>query len=268
MPDTGRAPPEYETPPVIEVVCGIQFVSIEALTVAHFGRWWSRISDDFPKCQEVPPLVPVIERFDAEGTSPPELVEVPPLPRLWLISKKGDQLIQLQKDRFLFNWRKTSEEHIYPRYSFVRSSFDRYRNEFASFVVETTEQNLRPIQYELTYINHIPEGLSSWRKPAEIGGILPDVSWQAEPGRFLPDPESVDFRVSFILPDRLGRLHVRARNARRKSDNLGVILLEITARGFGDEIDAWFNVAHDWIVRGFTDLTATKIQKELWRRVR
>ena len=267
MPEAARLLPEYETPPVIEVVCGIQFVPINTLTIAHLGRWWSRVANDFPTCREVPPLIPIIERFDVEQGPALDEIGPLPLPRLWLINGKGDQLVQLQKDRFLFNWRKISEEHIYPRYSFVRSSFDRYREDFVAFLQETTQQNLNPIQYELTYINHIPEGPHSWLKPTDIGKILPEVIWQPKQGRFLPEPERIEFQADFILPNRVGRLHVRARNVRRKSDNLGVILLEITARGFGGEIDKWFGLAHEWIVQGFTDLTDTNAQKELWRRV-
>lgn len=267
MDDTKQFLPVYENPPVIEVVCGIQFVPIGALTIGHLGRWWSLISEDFPKCDEVAPLLPVIERFKAEAVSGSEMLELLPFPRLWLTNRTGDQLIQLQKDRFLFNWRKTSEEHVYPRYNFVRSSFDKYWNEFSSFITETIKSPLRPIQYELTYINHIPADASSWGKPAEIKNVLPDVSWRSDTARFLPEPEGIDFQASFVLRDRLGRLHVRARNVQR-DDNLAVILLEITARGFGDDIDKWFGVAHEYIVQGFTDLTDAEKQKELWRRTR
>ena len=29
----------------------------------------------------------------------------------------------------------------------------------------------------------------------------------------------------------------------------------------------WFDLAHEWIVRGFADLTTEKIQQNIWRRL-
>ena len=49
-----------------------------------------------------------------------------------------------------------------------------------------------------------------------------------------------------------------------------LLVLEIKTRGIGESttkeaIREWFDVAHEWIVRGFTDLTTPEIQK-IWER--
>jgi len=47
--------------------------------------------------------------------------------------------------------------------------------------------------------------------------------------------------------------------------------LELTAKGLGEEktneaIRSWFDLAHEWIVRGFTELTEEEVQKTIWKR--
>jgi hypothetical protein len=59
--------PDYEKPPVIEVVCGILFEPIKGLTAPYIGVLWEKFKSEYPRCKEVAPLVPVIERFDEEG---------------------------------------------------------------------------------------------------------------------------------------------------------------------------------------------------------
>jgi hypothetical protein len=43
------------------------------------------------------------------------------------------------------------------------------------------------------------------------------------------------------------------------------------ARGLGESKDRrgireWFDTAHEWIVRGFADLTTDRIQTKVWRK--
>jgi hypothetical protein len=49
-------------------------------------------------------------------------------------------------------------------------------------------------------------------------------------------------------------------------------LIQLTATGLGadksmDAVWEWFEVAHEWIVCGFTDLTGATIQKDIWKRI-
>lgn len=82
--------------------------------------------------------------------------------------------------------------------------------------------------------------------------------------------------MSFPLPESTGRLHVTLRQMRRIQDGREVLALDLTARGFpaGPEASgresmlSWFDVAREWIVRGFADLTTLEAQKDLWGRIR
>jgi len=125
-------------------------------------------------------------------------------------------------------------------------------------------------QYELTYINHIPEGKGE-HFPAEIERYVPLLSWKAaQSSKFLPPPGSAGLNLGFSLPDKKGRLHVTLNHAQRQ-DGGGLVVLELTARGPGapdwSNMESWLSLAHEWIVRGFTDLTSPAAHEQ-WRRTR
>lgn len=89
----------------------------------------------------------------------------------------------------------------------------------------------------------------------------------------MPNPANVAWQVRFELPEGKGWLNVKLNQATRKIDGVPSLILELTARGFGTEKTAkamrnWFDFAHEWIVRGFTELTAKEIQETFWKRER
>ncbi len=47
--------PDYELPPVLEVVCGVLFKPIKLL-VPHFGLLWEEFQSEYPTFQEAVPL--------------------------------------------------------------------------------------------------------------------------------------------------------------------------------------------------------------------
>ena len=264
--------PEFENPPVIEVVCGVLFEPLQAMLASHLGLLWERLRSDYPLCQEVAPLTPVIERFDGEAAVHFEFTDVPPLPRVWFLRKDETGLVQVQRDRFLHNWKKVRPADEYPRYHTVIQQFKDRLADFERFIAEHELGGMKPAQYELTYVNHIPRG-EKVQTLADIGRLFPDFAWQPRPGRFLPHPNGINWRTITDLPDQKGRLHATIRTATR-SDGTNILLFELTARGFPgdnspDSMCAWFDLGHEWIVRGFTDLTGEEFQSpDVWKRKR
>src|SRR5689334_13454677 len=94
--------PIYDNPPINEVVCGILFNQLEAFLSPYLGILWEKYKPEYSECQEVSPLMPVIETFDQRESS----VEVVPIPRVWFVHTNKNNIIQIQRDRFLCNWRK------------------------------------------------------------------------------------------------------------------------------------------------------------------
>ena len=263
--------PEFENPPVIEVVCGVQFEPLQAMLAPHFGLFWQQLQAEYPVCREVAPLAQVVEQFGKDAKVRFEFTDVPPLPRVWFLRQDETSLVQVQRDRFLHNWKKVQPTDEYPRYHTVIRQFADRLADFGRFVQDYHLDALKPVQYELTYVNHIPcgEEVSSL---ADIGRLFPDFAWRTRKGRFLLNPNGINWRTTIDLPDKKGRLHATIRSAMR-SDGTNIFLFELTARGFPgdqspDSMWAWFGLAHEWIVRGFTDLTSEEFHRDVWRRKR
>lgn len=264
--------PDYDNPPVAEVVFGVQFSTPKPLQTPHLGLYWETIRGDFPKIEEQAPLPPQTESL---GETEPEILApalhfrpgAPPLRRCWFINDSGNRVIQVQEDRFIHNWRKESPEP-YPRYEPIRDEFLRRWAEFASFVERQQLGQPEVEQCELTYVNHILKG-SCWSEMADALQVFSFWTAKGSTG-FLPAPESVTWHLRYLMPKGRGRLHVSLCPAIRTRDRQFLLQLKLTACGpvtdGGDKgLFEWFQEARSWIVCGFTDLT-TSSAWEFWRR--
>jgi uncharacterized protein (TIGR04255 family) len=262
--------PNYEKPPVIEVVCGILFKPIKALLGPHFGLLWDKYKPEYPICREVAPLTPVIEYFDEHPPVDFQLTDIPPLPRIWFVHKEDNGIIQVQRDRFLHNWKKAKPEDEYPRYPKVIELFKDRLSKFELFLKENELGFIEPLQYEMTYINHIPQG-HGWVDMSNIGDIFPDFALRVNKERFLPEPEGINWRTSFAIPDQIGRLHITIQHGRVRDTGKPLLILNLTVRGIGNDKSSegmwpWFDIAREWIVRGFADLTGEEVQNSVWKK--
>jgi len=270
MEDSLSALPDYDNPPVTEVVFGVQFNEIENLKAPHTGILWDKLGrKNYPECQEMPLVAHVIESFgDIPPQSPPITIEKlrrPPLPRLFFINAKKNHLIQIQQDRFHQNWRRIESGDEYPRYVKLYPKFAKSWEMFKSFVSELNLGALEPNQYELTYVNHIRRG-EGWVNLTDTEKVFPE--FRCKTGEcFLPEPENIAWRRVYRLPNDNGRLHVSLRLAVSRETKDRIMILDLTARGFtSNKINTWFDMAHEWIVKGFTDLTGKSIQDSVWKR--
>jgi len=221
------------------------------------------VRDEFPGCEHAARLV---FNLEAEPFDPANY-----LPRAWFVSAKQNTLIQLQDNRFFFNWRRMQEDEDYPRYSTIIKAFKTNLTVFHEFLQEEDLGSVTPKTCELTYINHIPKG-EGWESLSDINEVFRDFAWNSTDDRFLPEPVRLAGHISFPLPEDKGHLNLRLQQGERKADRNPVLILHNSALGLGpnksmEAVWEWFEVAHEWIVRGFTDLTGTTIQKEVWRRI-
>jgi uncharacterized protein (TIGR04255 family) len=144
---------DYSNPPVYEVVCGVMFKSINTLLAPHLGLLWERFRSEYPKCQEVPLIMPIVETFEpATVTKELEITEVPPLPRVWFLDEAENILIQIQRDRFLHNWKEVKKGGKYPHFQKIFEMFRRQLSVFVSFLKDEKLGELQPLQYEVTYV--------------------------------------------------------------------------------------------------------------------
>lgn len=263
--------PSYESPPVIEVVCGIRFKEITGFLAPHIGLLWQKFQPDYNEFSEHPNLVTPIETCGGQQNIEFRVDDKPPLPRVWFVHSKGNAVIQFQRDLFIYNWRKNSSLEEYPRFSVVFAHFLEHLEAFTKFISDNNLGELEPTQFELTYINHIPKG-DGWESTADVGKVFKDFSWNNCSRRFLPHPDVFQWRDSFNFPNGSGRLNTLIRKAKRTRDGEEVLLFELGAKGIpinkleSTSLQNWFNQAHEWIVKGFSDLTCDQIQKDIWLR--
>src|SRR5688572_8854820 len=110
--------PEYGRPPLNEVVLGVQFEALKGLRTGHLGLFWSRIRDRYPYSEEHLPVARMVERPELSLTRQPDsevaLESLPLIPRCWFLDESKLQLVQVQPDRFLRNWRQLEGKEPYP----------------------------------------------------------------------------------------------------------------------------------------------------------
>ncbi len=272
-PDTPERRPSFARPPLIEVVCGVLYRQLDAFLIPHFGLLWrEKYRDEYPSFREVDPLIPVIERFGDGAAEERSLIDFSPLPRLWFVEGRENSILQVQRDRFHHNWRKVRPADESPRYTrIIELFFDRLQR-FEAFLREHELPAVEPRQYELTYINHIPQG-EGWESLAEVGRVFPDFSWRPDVGRAVPSPSGINWNTSFDFPNKTGRLRVTITYATSRADKRPLLTMELTARGFdGDKspegMRNWFDRAHESIVSTFVEMTSREIRENVWREGR
>ena len=254
---------------MIEVALSVQFEPVERLGVAAIGALWERFRREFPNTEDKAPISNVTEQFEI---APPPTIEVrlvhnAPPTRCWFINDAGTELIQVQQDRFAFNWRKETDEP-YPHYEPVREKFERHYRSFVAYLESADLAEPSPNQCEVTYINHIPpSGLSERHRQCD-DLFAP---WSGEySDDFLPDAEDIQLSARFLIHSDdgkpIGRLHVSATPRVRRSDHTPLIHVALTARGapIGPGLDgvlAFLDLGREYVVRGFTSFTTPKMHR-------
>lgn len=254
MPET----PSFRNPPVIEVSFGIQFGRLSQWQTRHFGDFWNRVKDEFPGSADAPPL-----EFANQATPQIELLVMPPLRRVLFASPDQIFLLQVQDNRFNFNWRKLGADREYPRFRSLFPQFQKWLAVHAEFLREKKLEDVKPTRYELTYVNHID--LSG-----DFSGALERYvklfSWSNVAPQFLTAPITATSAWQFQMPDQFGIMTANLTHV-KTIDNKDLLVLALSC--FGDRVeipqDEWFNAAHQSIVFGFTDLT-TELAHNSWGR--
>jgi uncharacterized protein (TIGR04255 family) len=189
--------------------------------------------------------------------------------RCWFLDGHDRTLIQVQNDRFVYNWRKTGPEDVYPHYDeSVRPAFQRAWGQFVDFVQDNHLGDVNVVQCEVTYINHLEVG-KGWQTPSDIRNVFPCWSGKSQAG-YLPSPESVQFDVVYRMPDDKGRLRVSMKPAIRNQDGVEILQLTLTARlrptaSNSNAVLDCLDRGREWVVRGFADFTSDQMHG-LWKR--
>lgn len=260
---------DFDNPPVVETVLSLQFEKLTALQSVHLGLFWSKLKDQYPRVEQRPPLPSAIEQFQLPAMSRPriqfEAVETPATPRLLLMNSEETEIVQVQDDRFITNWRKGSSQNPYPHYEpVIKPNFEQRLREFQTFVAEQRLGTIKIVQSEVTYVNHIVSG-EGWQDFGQLHRIF--TFWNQVEGSIPGQPEDSALHIRFRIEDEekkpVGRLHVDVQPGVRASDNQPMYIMNLTARGqYGTGVD-FFDIGRKWIVKSFEQLT-TEYMHQIW----
>jgi len=258
--------------PLVEVAVTIQFEPLDALKSAHIGLLWGHAyRKNLPGIEEHPPAPHVIElenpQLQSSDTPRIRISEKPEVPRFFFISESGDELIQVQNDRFSCNWRRRGDDYNYPRYPKIRDSLGERFAAFRSFVEREKLGEVSPNQVEIVYVNHILYGPGR-DAHGRLGELIKP--WSAEftslGGAHLQD---VRIHTQHVLASRsgefLGRLHVDVVPAYLKANMTPLYKIELAGRGkpIGGGVEGalgFLDFAHERLVAAFGELFSDATQ--------
>lgn len=139
---------------------GIQFEGLSAYTSIAAASFRDLVVAEFPLVEEQPPLDPVFETFGPSDSKISDqkiqLVTGPISPRFFFLAEGGSELIQLQRDRLYFNWRRTERHEPYPRHEYVRARFADQLGHLERWAEKGGLGKVIPTQCEVAYVNRIP----------------------------------------------------------------------------------------------------------------
>jgi uncharacterized protein (TIGR04255 family) len=258
--------PKFRRPPLIEVVHGVQFDRLQ-MTVIHPGLFYAQIRDEFPKSRTVPALPPLaLTQPSAQSIQFADPGEVP---RAWFLDENEINLVQLQADRLLLNWRQEPSKAEYPHFEEMHAKFGKIYQEFQQFVSSEGLGTLRPRMCEMIYINHIAMTGSDGKPWPAHEWFVP---WQENygPGWATPS-DAVNWVAQYPIRrddgSLMGRLTATLSNVVRPPSSDRALLFDLTVQGTPRSEDfagvtEFHHIAHRAIVTYFAAVTTGKAHDE------
>lgn len=248
----------FDSPPINEVVIATYFdPPLSDLRSEHIGLFWGEIRSDFPVVRQQIPV----------GAAPDIGPDEPfPMPRYWFIASDDINLVQIQKNAFMLNWRRRGQNQ-YPGFKDIKLKFDGLFGKFEDFLCRGVGISEVPIGLcELTYIDAIEE-CDYWRGPGDTGKVI----------RSFPIPltesnisvNGFDCRYIYQSEEEMSlstRIWTMVRSGEPGRSALG---LEMKTINRFDGVpktatDDWFRRAHDTMLKHFLDITSKDIQRDEW----
>ena len=259
--------PEFEEPPVVEMALGVQFRPLMGLRGIALGPLREQWRSSYPRVEEQAPLAPAIEGSQTPGIALQVGFGPRATARYWFLNAAGSELVQVQNDRLLVNWREGEPPNPYPRYPLMRALFEQRLGELRDFVERQQLGTIEVVQAELNYVNALPvEQGGQGRIDRFLRG------WWGTADHHLGEPEQARVALTFSVPD-VGRPPVRmyvAVDPAEGPEGQALLFFGLTVRGaplhgmIGDSLE-FMDRAHDHLVRSFTELTPEPMH-EAWGR--
>lgn len=268
--DTLQRKLDFARPPVEEVVLSVLFNPLDRLLAPHLGEIWQEFKKNgFAHIVEQPPVAPAVEMPVSDQGAQLHFSNVPDLARICFIHQTDTEILQVQRDRFTFNWRKAGPDQVYPGFSAICEKFEGFYTRFTQTVKNMQIGEVAPTQYELTYIDQFMHG-DGWETLDDIGKIYTLFSHSSQTQSFWSGMEAVNFHASFPVADLHGRLHLALSNRIKMPEQTPTLQTDFTVRGFPEGTEeamiAWFKSSRDHIREKFVSMFSDDIQTQIWGR--
>jgi len=255
--------PFFIKPPLIEVSLSVQFEPINELHLGYLGLVWDVFKERYPHVEHLEELPHSIEKFGVIQREIPRIQfqQKLPFPRIRITSDDKKSVIQVQRDRFVFNWRKQdSPAEEYPRYRIIRSNLLDELGRFNSFLKMNNLPSISFNQVELTYVNHIDAEDNTVQEVFSDYFVDPKYSDNLKLEHF-----SIKFRHLITNSDqKIGRLYTNIDKGNLISDNSSIYILNFTARSHPTDqslegVMEVMDVMRSTINASFTAITTTNM---------
>jgi uncharacterized protein (TIGR04255 family) len=245
------------------VSLSIQFDELLDFRAIHFGEYYAKIQNRFPTTEDKPRLEHVVESFPVRPRVTGLRFSPTKLGRVCYLDVSGEEIVQLQPDRFAFNWSRG--EGAYPRYETNHPTLFTEFEGFCDFVDKSKLGPVKPNLCEITYINNIvphpDESVSEC-----FAAVFSGVSWEFS-NEWLDPPELMTLNRVFMIDENRGRLYAEAFVSRDEERDF--ITFKLTARVLHreeDDLQENMQLAHRWVVGGFVCLTQTSAREGRWEQ--
>jgi uncharacterized protein (TIGR04255 family) len=261
--------PKFQNPPLFEQAIAVVFDEIAPFTIGDFGLFWPELGDEFATTETQPMVQRQIEQFDGTPQAVPQLQLLPAnsIPRCFYRHKSGHELVQLQSDRFGFNWLK-QDGAVYPHSEETFERFFSLLNRFLSFCSRRGFGDIAIKQCEISNVNILLE--SEFGNMSTIAQYIAPFPTMSTP-QFL-EAESATYATHHRIVDSegspLGRLHQVCNQVVWVETSEMAFRLELTARGAPigaglAGVSEFFSVARSAITGAFLSAT-TERAHERW----
>jgi uncharacterized protein (TIGR04255 family) len=254
---------DYDKPPVVETAFRFTFPPIKGWNVFHLGLFWARLRKRYEFAEARMPMGSIeIDDLDLK-LGPETHLEKLPL-RSFLLDSSKNQLLQVQLNAFIRNWRASIEgEHRYCHYSDLKPMFQEDWATYREFLKDENLAEPNVFQCDVTYINHFVKG-REWKTLEDIATLFPRMKFDFK-GALVTS-------FSFAATVAENQVRMEASPALRH-DGTPIVQLTLNVSGKPagtSETSIWAKLddCHKLLVETFAEITAEDLQKRIWKRIR
>ncbi|AJA10656.1 Putative secreted protein [Sphingopyxis fribergensis] len=259
--------PTFERPPLVEQAITVIFEQLPDFSIGDFGLFWTKIQSEFPYSEA---QTPIDGKIEGEAFRPQQfqlrLLQASTLPRCFYRSDNGSELVQLQPNRFSFNWLGTDDTH-YPRSEATMARFHALFARFKEFVAERDLGTIKITQCELVNVNII--AVADFGESFAVAPLIFEAANFGRRVEFLqPESYMSNTQQAIMGSDGfVGRLYAEISPVTKIEDGAPAYRFEITARGAPAEdnngVQTFFDYARNALNGSFLATTTEHAQK-LW----